>query len=143
MTNLDAVKDYVGVIKRRQALKKQLDDLIALEGQLEEEVLAWFVSSGTDKITIDGKTLSPRKVLWVGVQNGEETDGVDHKGQAIAAVEGIDELSTYVSATLNLRGLTALEKELRENKTSLLTVYPQLSAVLKITEGYEIGNRKA
>lgn len=142
MPSIDTVKAYVETIKRRQALKKELDALITLEGQQEEEVLQWFVESGTDKISIDGKTLYPKKVCWVGVQNGDVADGIDHKGNAIAVVREIGELHLYVSATLNVRGLTALEKEMRKNKASLLTVYPQLADVLKITEGYEIGNRK-
>lgn len=142
MATLDDIKTYVTLLKEEKALKRRLDEVSTQRGVLKESVLAYFAEHGVGKMTIDSMTLSPRKEVWVGYINDEDETGVDHKWHATQQLKEIPALRVYVTEQINLRALTSLERELRENDSSLLTTYPQLSIALKVSERYEVGHRR-
>jgi len=107
----------------------ELKKLKSRRDELQEELLEWFTEAdGPDKISIEGRTLFPRREVWVSV-NG---------------IKGIEALKKHgfgdmVKETVSTQTLSSWYREL-EKEQSIIPEW--LSEAVNVAEKYKMSARK-
>ena len=122
--------------QKKRELQAQLDTLNETLTQREEALLARFGDEGVDSVKIrvgkESFSLFPRRELWASILAGMEK-------QAFSLLRR-NKYGDLIKEKVNTQSLSALVREMDKDGKKLP---PAWAKVLKVTEKYRIGTRKA
>ena len=128
----DKVRKYVELDKRKKELKLELGYIQRDLDNLEEDVLEAFIEEGVDKITVAGRSVSPKAQIWVSPRDG------DYEA-ACEALEAVG-LGQFTGKRFNTQMVSSYVREVLGEGGQLPSV---LAEALKITERHTVSVRKS
>lgn len=123
-------------LNKKAELERQLK---AVEGELDElesGVLTYFEEKGIDRVTVDGRTLYPRRELHTS-KVGEVSTEI-----ACKTLKKLG-LSDYVGTKVNTQGLSAWVREQEAGGMVLNDLRENFAGAFNIFEVFKVGHTKS
>jgi len=135
-TLVEEAREFAKLTQEKKELQGQLDAINEVLTQREEALLTRFGDEGLDSIRIKlGKekfTMFPRQELWASPIPGEE--------KKLFSLLRRNKYGDLVKEKVNTQSLSALVREMHRDGKPLP---PAWAKVVKVTERFRIGTRKA
>jgi hypothetical protein len=104
--NMDQLKEFVALEKRRRDLDSELKQIAARLDDLEQALVPQFLNDGVNSLRIDGRLVYLAQEIFAGPLNDRR--------EVIAALKA-SELGQYVSENYNTQSLKAFVREVAED----------------------------
>ena len=134
MLNMERLKEFVEKDARKQALKRELNQLNKELNELEPELLESFAEEGVESIKVDGRIVFLHRQIWAQV-----VGGACNRPLAVEALKRAG-LSDFVSENFNSNQLSAYMRELERNGEPLPE---EFDGILEANEKFSLRTRKA
>jgi hypothetical protein len=135
-TIVEEAREFADMTRRKRGLQNQVDTLTGILTQKEEALLTRLGDEGLESVTIKlGKeafTLFPRRELWASAVPGQE--------KKLFSLLRRNHYGDLIKEKVNTQSLSALVREMDKDGKKLP---PAWAKVVKVTEKYKIGTRKA
>ena len=135
-TIVEEAREFAEMTRRKRDLQSQVDTLTELLTAREEALLARFGDEGLESVKIKlGKeafTLFPFRQLWASAIPGEE--------KKLFSLLRRNHYGDLIKEKVNSQKLSAIVREFAKDGKELS---PAWQKVVKVTERYRIGTRKA
>ena len=102
--NIDQVKQFVSLADKKADLEVQLEQVKTNMKALEEVLMGQFQDSGTQSVSVDGRTVSLRRDLFASAKGADK--------EAVTAALKAADLGQYVKEDYNANSLTAYVREM-------------------------------
>jgi len=103
--NMDQLKEFVALEKRKRDLDSELKSIAARLEDLEQALVPQFLHDGVASMRVDGRTVYLARDIYAGPLND--------RSEVIAALKA-SELGQYVSENYNTQSLKAFVREVAE-----------------------------
>jgi hypothetical protein len=103
--NMEQLKEFVALEKRKRELDSELKQIAARLDDLEQALVPQFLNDGVNSLRIDGRLVYLAQEIYAGPLND--------RAQVIAALKA-SELGQYISENYNTQSLKAFVREVAE-----------------------------
>lgn len=104
--NMEQLKQFVALEKRKRDLDSELKQIAARLDDLEQALVPQFLNDGVNSLRIDGRLVYLAQEIYAGPAND--------RSEVIAALKA-SELGQYVSENYNTQSLRAFVREVAED----------------------------
>lgn len=104
--NIEQLKEFVALEKRKRELDSELKQIAARLDDLEQALVPQFLNDGVNSLRIDGRLVYLAQDIYTGP--------VNDRAEVIAALKA-SELGQYVSENYNTQSLKAFVREVAED----------------------------
>ena len=130
--DIEVVRRYVALVRRRRELETALSDVKAQMVELKDAVLRYFQTHGVQHIKVDGCTVALRRSLYASAANGDKAALMEALRQAG------EDWAFLVRPTVHASQLSARVRECERDENDMPILPEILRDKIRVAEVFDV-----